>query len=774
MPEARKLVFRLGGVLALLALLAAGAWLALPYLMRIAIHSLAERNGLESVIIDVESVRWDHTTIRRLAFKSETEYGPVVVDLRGLTARYQLTAMALTTVTAETGDLTWRQQAAKSPTPATAAMPRFPPLPPMHVKRMGISLDSQWGRSTFSGELNLAIRADKITVLLSDQRQNLRLVTDPEFLSAAVTIVSNGESVANLNATHPLAVNTTLDGAARVHQLRKWSQGNQLIPEDMHTTLQQLNMDHGLLSVQGQLRRDADQYEFEGQGQSSWRGWQQQGMVLGGHIDFHLNVKNDQWRFTALPKSRLLLTDVHWGDDNASIDIPNAEFDIEAKARMIYGDNDWRITIDSFVARTNGLEIFLDPDTPVRTQQLEVTGKVVPSGDHNRVELRATASQPVLPSLNITAKSLQANAAFDTDHQLRAKGTFFANGVRMHDWPKAMSALSLTGQFDHHDRKITALGKAQIGKKKIAKWRIEPKDPSDIALTTVAEFDITTLWPYVKPLFDKSWDGLSFASGSFSGEVQFIWDGDTTSAMTLRGAGIKGRYEQLDFTDLDIELTSQDVFGADYDVRINIEQAKVAGEIMISDAGINFRWRDDAIELTAASLHILGGGFAIQPTILRLESKEHRLSVSVAGLDFGQVLAMIDQPGLSGSGRLSGMIPLAFVGDGIEIKDAELHSTVPGTLRYRVGENAAAPIDNIALQALQDFRYDTMKIQINYEPDGAYRIRLRLEGRNPDLYNGYPIAFNLNLSGELPSLLRDGILRGNFGEQILKDIQSDQ
>ncbi len=774
MPDARKLVFRLSGVLALLALLAASTWLALPYITRVIIHSAAERNGLGSVIIDIESVRWDHTTIRRLAFETETPYGPIALDLRGLTARYQLTAMALTAVTVESGDLTWRQELAKSPTPASAATPRLPPLPPMNVKRMEISLNSQWGRSTFSGELELAKRADKIAVLLSDKRQTLQLVADPELLSAAFTLAFNGESVASLTATHPFTANTTLDGSAQLHRLRKWSQGNQLVPRDVHTTLQQLTMDSGLLSVRGQLTGDGGQYEFEGLGQGSWRGWRQQGMVLSGQIDFRLHVNNDQWRLAAIPKSRLLLADVHWGDENASIDIPKAEFDIEAEVRTINGDNGWRTTVDSFVARTNSLEIFLDPDTPVHTKQLQLTGKVIPSGDHSRVELHASASQPLLPSLEMTAESLQVNAAFDTDRRLRAKGTFSAAGVRMQDWPKAMSALSLTGQFDHHDRKITALGAAQIGQTKIASWRIEPKHPSMTAVTTIAEFDVTTLWSYVKPLFDKSWDGLSFASGAFSGDAQFIWDGGATSTMTLRGAGIKGRYETTDFTDLDIELTSQDVFDANYDVRINIEQAKAASEIAISDVGINFHLRDDTIKLTAGHWHILGGGFAVQPTILKLGSKEHRLTVSVAGLDFGQVLAMFDQRGLSGSGRLTGTIPLAFVGDGVGIKAAELHSTGSGTLRYRAGEDAAAPIDNIALQALQDFRYDAMNIWINYEPDGAYRVRLRLEGRNPGLYNGYPIAFNLNLSGELPGLLRTGILTGDFSKQILKDIQSDR
>ncbi len=755
----------------LLALLAAGAWLALPHLLRMMIQSVAERNGLESVIVDIESVRWDHAAIRRLAFKTQTQLGPVDLDLDGLTVRYQLTAMALTAVIVESGGLTWRQESGTSPTQASVTTPRLPPLPPIQVKRMAILLDSQWGPSIFSGELHLAEQADNITLSLSDRRQSLQLIADPEFLSAAVTITADGEPVANLSATHPFTENTAVDGTAQLHRLRKWSQNNQLLPIDVHTTLQQLTMAHGLLSVRGQLTRDAGEYEFEGHGQGSWRGWEQQGMVFGGQIDFHVNANSDRWRVTALPKSRLILADVHWGDENASIDIPQAEFDIAAEVTTFHGDKGWRTRVDSFVARADALEMFLDPDTRVRTQQLELSGKVLPSGDHSRVELRALASQPIVPSLKITAESLHADATFDTDRQLRAKGTFTAAGVKLQEWPTAMNALSLTGQFDHHDRKITALGEAQLGNSKIASWRIEPRDSSVTALMATADFAVTTLWSYVKPLFGQNWDSLSFASGPVTGDARFIWDGGTTGTMTLSGMGIKGRYGDADFTGLDIELNSRDIFAADYDVRINIEQAKTAGEITVSDVGISFHWQDDTIELKAANWHILGGGFAVRPTIVKPGGKDQRLAVSVAGLDFGQVLAMIDQRGLSGSGRLNGTIPLTFVGDGVAINDAELQSTAPGTLRYRAGGTESA-LDNIALQALQDFRYDVMTIWINYEPNGTYQVRLRLEGRNPALYNGYPIAFNLNLSGELPDLLRTGILSGDFSKQIMKDIQS--
>ena len=55
--------------------------------------------------------------------------------------------------------------------------------------------------------------------------------------------------------------------------------------------------------------------------------------------------------------------------------------------------------------------------------------------------------------------------------------------------------------------------------------------------------------------------------------------------------------------------------------------------------------------------------------------------------------------------------------------------------------------------------------------DGAYKITIRLEGKNPDLYGGHPIVFNLNIGGSLPELFEAMFITGSFEESILKQIK---
>ena len=56
--------------------------------------------------------------------------------------------------------------------------------------------------------------------------------------------------------------------------------------------------------------------------------------------------------------------------------------------------------------------------------------------------------------------------------------------------------------------------------------------------------------------------------------------------------------------------------------------------------------------------------------------------------------------------------------------------------------------------------------------DGAYRTQAKLEGNNPDLYDGYPIRFRLNINGQLPGLFRAALFSGDFNRHILEQLQS--
>jgi hypothetical protein len=145
--------------------------------------------------------------------------------------------------------------------------------------------------------------------------------------------------------------------------------------------------------------------------------------------------------------------------------------------------------------------------------------------------------------------------------------------------------------------------------------------------------------------------------------------------------------------------------------------------------------------------------------------------VAVAGLDLGQLLTLVDANGLSGSGTLDGVLPFVVEAEGIAVRNGELRSRQPGVLKYAPGTNIT---DNPGLQALQDFRYRDMQIALNYQPSGQYRIRLKLDGYNPALYNGYPIALNLDLNGALPGLFQAALWSGDFDKYVLQQLQSGQ
>ena len=93
----------------------------------------------------------------------------------------------------------------------------------------------------------------------------------------------------------------------------------------------------------------------------------------------------------------------------------------------------------------------------------------------------------------------------------------------------------------------------------------------------------------------------------------------------------------------------------------------------------------------------------------------------------------------------------------------------PGVLHYH---GPVADQENIAFKALRNLRYHSLQGKLNYKPDGEYKLGLRLEGKNPELFSGHAVAFNLNLSGQLPALLQKGILAGDFDRPILEQVKS--
>ena len=162
----------------------------------------------------------------------------------------------------------------------------------------------------------------------------------------------------------------------------------------------------------------------------------------------------------------------------------------------------------------------------------------------------------------------------------------------------------------------------------------------------------------------------------------------------------------------------------------------------------------------------------ISPARFDLAAETQQVTVNLEQIDLARLLRQLDVADLSGEGSLDGSLPIQRGSAGLSIRNGVFFNNRPGVLRY-AGSDAPKEMDNIALQALRDFRYNTLNATLNYSEDGKYAIKVRLEGHNPSVYQGYPIAFNINLSGQLNDLVRS-VLFGNFETEIFKQIRGNK
>ena len=167
------------------------------------------------------------------------------------------------------------------------------------------------------------------------------------------------------------------------------------------------------------------------------------------------------------------------------------------------------------------------------------------------------------------------------------------------------------------------------------------------------------------------------------------------------------------------------------------------------------------LEVESAVWRWAGGAIRTGGLVIDADAVRHAAVLEVAGLDLGEVVGLANINGLAATGRLSGRVPVAFAGDGLVIENGRLEAE-GGVLRYapsgapaalrQAGEGAT-----LMLGALENFAYETMRITLDRKAGGEAEIGVHLRGSNPDFYDGYPVEFNLGVSGALDTMLRRGL-----------------
>lgn len=183
----------------------------------------------------------------------------------------------------------------------------------------------------------------------------------------------------------------------------------------------------------------------------------------------------------------------------------------------------------------------------------------------------------------------------------------------------------------------------------------------------------------------------------------------------------------------------------------------------------------DAIEIEQASMSFAEGKVTGGPLQLRLDGGTSKASLQVDNIRLPALAKLTGLEGIEATGSLSGTVPIQIEGADVKIIDGRLTTQTPGLIRYNPNQTTTAATEGqggmtLALQALEDFRYDSITVGVDGSIQDDLEATLAIKGNNPDLYGGYPIDFNLNLTGELANILRDSLVGYRVPETIKQQL----
>ena len=164
------------------------------------------------------------------------------------------------------------------------------------------------------------------------------------------------------------------------------------------------------------------------------------------------------------------------------------------------------------------------------------------------------------------------------------------------------------------------------------------------------------------------------------------------------------------------------------------------------------------LRLSRAGGQLAEGEVFVRDAELRAGAETNRLTVQVRGISMAKLIGLLEVEGLRANGTLAGDIPLRLGPEGFQIDQGKLGAVDEGRIQIEFGaaQDTLARQGqsvNLMVRALKDFRYDILSLTVNRPANGDLALAITMQGKNPDVLDGYPFKFNINLTGDLEPIL---------------------
>lgn len=286
----------------------------------------------------------------------------------------------------------------------------------------------------------------------------------------------------------------------------------------------------------------------------------------------------------------------------------------------------------------------------------------------------------------------------------------------------------------------TSINVAEIsfsaGDDSFSAWFFRPPFNADVISGSVqasAELDFT-------PTAEGTWmiDGpLSISTRELSGFFE-----DTTivgASLSLMG-----------------ELRQSREFVSTTPGRIDIERIDPGVPVEHIGLGFAINTPEKQVKINDITASLFGGTVSSPGVTYDWSREENHLSVRIDRLDISRMLALAAYDSVRATGYISGNLPITLRGTSPSIGAGSLAAETPGgAIRYlsSAGDTGNPALDFVN-QALSNYQYNLLDTTVDYHSNGELALAVRLQGLNPDMNNGQRINLNLNISDNIPELLR--------------------
>lgn len=165
----------------------------------------------------------------------------------------------------------------------------------------------------------------------------------------------------------------------------------------------------------------------------------------------------------------------------------------------------------------------------------------------------------------------------------------------------------------------------------------------------------------------------------------------------------------------------------------------------------------EGVAISRAVFPLGEGQVSFDPFTWTYGATENRVTLRVGDVDVGDFLQGVGGGRLVITGALEGKIPVVVRGIDVLVENGRLEVKNGGVIQYK-GKEVADAIPNEyaakAIEALKNFNYDALFMEINGPLDGEIKLGLQFTGSNPEVFYNIPFQFDVTVEGELFNIAR--------------------